>query len=475
MALPSKSKSLSDWYQAVVINAELADYAPVKGMMVIRPNGYALWEEIQATLNPFMRDAGVANAYFPLLIPKSFLDREAKHVAGFAPELAVVTIAGGEKLAEPLVVRPTSETIMYAMFAKWIESWRDLPLKLNQWNNVVRWEKRTYLFLRTTEFLWQEGHTAHETHDEALAEQKRALSMYLTLYREYLALAGIAGIKSKSETFAGATTTFTYELVMPDGKILQAATSHDLGQRFGEAFGIRFQTRDGNEGVPWQTSWGLSTRAIGALVLGHGDDRGLILPSRIAPCEVIVIPIFTNDDSRDSMILREALKLTRSFPARWNARLDDRREVSPGAKFYEWELKGVPLRIEYGARELAAAVVTMVRRDNQSKTQVAMSQLSEVMQATLENIQQELFLQSERLLASHTHEIATFKEFTEIMEGPRGFIRAFWCEEEACERAIKEATHATVRCLPFEALPESGKCVYCGTNARYRWYFGQSY
>ncbi len=473
--LKKKSENLSDWYTDVVLKAAIADYAPVKGCMVIRPYGYALWEAVQDALNRMMRSAGIENAYFPLFIPHSLLEKEKQHVAGFSPELAIVTIGGGEKLKDPLVVRPTSETIMYDMYSKWVHSWRDLPVLINQWNNVVRWEKRTYLFLRTTEFLWQEGHTAHETEEEAMEMVMKALNWYRQIYEDYFAVPVVMGKKSESEKFAGAKTTFTVEALMPDGKALQGGTSHNLGQNFSKSFDISFQTRDGKSEFVWQTSFGFSTRSLGGLFLTHGDDSGLVLPPKIASIQVVIIPIFRGDDGQEALLeycgeVRDAL-----VGQGIRARLDNRDSQSVGRKFNEWEVKGVPVRLEVGRKEMEDRAVTMARRDTGEKVLVERKEMLPKIEKLLEDIQTSLYETALKHMNDNTRDVSTFAEFEDIMKTTRGFIRAFWCEEASCEARIKEATKAATRCLPLGAAEENGVCVHCGKPATHRWLFGQSY
>lgn len=475
MKLTKKSENISEWYNEIVLKAELADYSPVKGCMVIRPNGYGIWENVQKAFDRMMKAAQVKNAYFPIFIPMSFLQREKEHVEGFSPELAVVTHAGGEQLEEPLVVRPTSETIMYEQFSRWIQSWRDLPMKINQWNNVVRWEKRTYLFLRTSEFLWQEGHTAHATHEESAAEVQRALQSYVDLYQQYYGIFGYAGRKSAQEKFAGANETYTYEMLMPDGKALQGGTSHDLGQNFAKAFEINFLDNAGERSHVWQTSWGLSTRSIGALILSHGDDKGLILPPRLAPTQIVIVPILANDEATDQLIREESQKLLQLLAQNYEVTLDDRREHTVGYKLNDWELKGIPVRIELGRKELEQSVVTVYRRDTEAKEQIAQDTLLAHIQTLLTAIQENLFVRSKEFTLKHTYDIASYDEFKEIMQKNRGFLRTFWCEDEQCEKKIKQETKATTRCLPRDAQEETGQCVYCQKPATHRWLFAQAY
>ena len=473
--LKKKSENLSEWYTDVILKAELADYAPVKGMMVIRPYGYAIWEKVREVMNAYMKSAGVQNAYFPLFIPHSLLEKEKEHVKGFSPELAIVTIGGGEKLKDPLVVRPTSETIMYEMYRKWIHSWRDLPLLINQWNNVVRWEKRTYLFLRTMEFLWHEAHTAHEDEEGAIDMCLKALQWYKTIYEEYYAIPTIIGVKSQSEKFAGAKQTYTVEMLMPDGKALQGATSHNLGQNFSVPFELKFQNREGKEAYVWQTSWAITTRSIGALVLTHGDDNGLILPPKIAPIQAIIVPILAKDVDRTGLQgycqeMKEAL--TNSGV---RVVVDENEAESVGRKFNKWEVKGVPLRLEVGQKELAARSVVVVRRDIGKKETVKREAMLVRIESLLKEIQEVRYVASKAFLDANTRPAASYEELKEIMNTNRGFIRAFWCEDAACETAIKEETKASTRCLPLDAKEEKGFCVRCGKPATHRWIFAQAY
>lgn len=473
--LKKKSENLSDWYTDVILKAEIADYAPVKGCMVIRPYGYALWEAVQNVFNHMMKTKGVQNAYFPLFIPLSLLEKEKEHVQGFSPELAIVTIGGGEKLKDPLVVRPTSETIMYAMYAKWVHSWRDLPILINQWNNVVRWEKRTYLFLRTTEFLWQEGHTAHETEKEAVDMVLSALEWYRKVYEEYYAVPVILGKKSETEKFAGAKTTYTVEALMPDGKALQGATSHNLGQNFSKVFDIQFQTKDGDRAYVWQTSWGLSTRSLGGLFLTHGDDNGLMLPPNIAPIQVVVIPIHKKGDDGKALALycEDLCEALGNSSVR--VKLDDREEPSVGRRFNEWEIKGVPVRLEVGSKELADRTVMIARRDTGEKMTVAREEVLVNIERLLNEMQKALFAKAKAFLDENTREAGSFDEFKTIMNTTRGFIRAFWCEDGTCEANIKKETKASTRCLPLDTKKEKGTCVYCNKPAVHRWLFAQAY
>lgn len=468
--LKQKSINIADWYNDVVVKSELADYAPVRGCMVIRPYGYALWETVQKFMDPLIKEKGVKNAYFPIFIPERFLKKEKEHVEGFSPQMAVVTYAGGEELKEKLVVRPTSETIMYEMYKQWVHSWRDLPVLINQWNNVVRWEKRTYLFLRTTEFLWQEGHCAFETDEENQAFVLWALEMYQKTYQELLGIYGIAGIKSESEKFAGAAKTYTYEILMPDGKVLQGCTSHNLGQNFSKPFDWEVAGKKGEKIYPYQDSWGLSTRSIGGMVLVHGDDNGLILPPNIAPIQVVVIPV-----PHPSEKIKEYVKTVIKGLGEVRVEFDDREEETAGYKFNEWELKGVPLRLEIGDKEIRDKTVTVCRRDTAEKYQFSITNFQKEIVRLLGEMQKNLLVKHKKFTEEKTHIVDSYDEFRKIMEGQRGFLSAFWCENPDCETKIKEETKASVRCLPLEAKEEEGKCLYCGRPALHRWLFAQSY
>jgi len=473
--LKKKSENISDWYNDLVLKAELADYGPVRGTMIIRPYGYAIWEKVQETFNAMIKKSGVENAYFPLFIPMSYLKKEKEHVEGFSPELAVVTIGGGEQLAEPLAVRPTSETIMYASFAKWIKSWRDLPLLLNQWCNVVRWEKRTYLFLRTTEFLWQEGHTAHATHEDGLAMVEQARAWYQSLYENLFAMPVISGLKSTNEKFAGALSTFCVEPLMPDGKALQAATSHDLGQNFSKAFDIQFQNNVGSQDYVWQTSWGLSTRSLGGLFLSHGDDSGLVLPPNVAPIQAVIVPILKGSGDSDAT-LGYCKKIQEHLEAKGiRVRLDTRDTISVGRKFNDWEVKGVPIRIEIGEHEARDKTITYALRDTGEKKTIVLDAFILSAPVVLSDMQKRLFDKQKAFLEKNTRDVSSWEEFTKIMETTRGFLRVHWCEDPSCEKEIKAKTKATSRCLPLGAKEEKGVCVHCGKESRRRWFFGQSY
>jgi prolyl-tRNA synthetase len=475
-ALTTRAADFSAWYNEVVLRAELADYSPVRGCMVIRPNGYGIWERMQRALDDMFKATGHQNAYFPLFIPESYLHREAQHVEGFAPELAVVTHGGGKKLEEPLVVRPTSETIIYAMMAKWIQSHRDLPILLNQWANVVRWEMRTRLFLRTMEFLWQEGHTAHATHDEAEEEARRMLGVYRDFQEGWMAMPVVTGLKTESEKFAGALRTYGLEAMMQDNKALQAGTSHNLGQNFAKAFDVKFQSESGALEYVWSTSWGVSTRMIGGLVMTHGDDKGMKIPPLLAPTELVIVPIYKSDEER-SQVLEAAKRLLvglneweRRRPGRLRVHLDDRDGIKPGAKYYEWELKGIPLRLELGPRDIAKNQGVLVRRDTGEKKPVALSTLGEDVAEALIRIQEDMLIVArERREANSVRERITYDTFRQIMEGDGKFVYAGWCGDGACEAAIKEETKATIRCLPdeeFRSAEAPTQCLKCGKTAK---------
>ncbi|TBH20167.1 proline--tRNA ligase [Thermus thermamylovorans] len=461
--LTPQSQDFSEWYLEVIQRAELADYGPVRGTIVVRPYGYALWENIQGVLDRMFKETGHQNAYFPLFIPMSFLRKEAEHVEGFSPELAVVTHAGGEELEEPLAVRPTSETVIGYMWSRWIRSWRDLPQLLNQWGNVVRWEMRTRPFLRTSEFLWQEGHTAHATREEAEEEVRRMLGIYAKLAREYAALPVIEGLKTEKEKFAGAVYTTTIEAMMRDGKALQSGTSHYLGENFARAFDIKFQDKDLQVKYVHTTSWGLSWRFLGAIIMTHGDDGGLILPPRLAPIQVVVVPIY-REESRER-VLEAALDLKRRLlQAGLRVHLDDRDQHTPGYKFHEWELKGVPFRIELGPKDLEAGEAVLASRLG-GKERLSLGALPVLLPERLEAFHQALYQRALDFREAHIRRVDTYEEFQEAVG--EGFALAFHCGDRACERAIQEETTATTRCVPFEAEPEEGLCVRCGRPAAY--------
>ncbi len=464
----SKSKDIASWYNDIVLKAELADYAPVKGCMVIRPYGFALWQSIQNYLGALIKDRGVEDAYFPLFIPMSYLNKEKQHVQGFSPQLAVVTHGGGKKLTEELAVRPTSETIMYEMFKRWTGSWKQLPLLLNQWCNIVRWEKRTYMFLRTTEFLWQEGHCAHLTHQENMDQVLWAINAYQKTYNDLMAIYGIIGTKSDTEKFAGGNLTYTFESLMPGGKSLQACTSHDLGQNFSKSWDWTVQDKSGKNVYPWQNSWGFSTRSIGGLILAHGDDDGLVLPPNIAPIQIIVVPI-------PGQKLDDYLKKISQKLSDYRVKIDQLEGETAGFKFNKWEIKGVPVRLEVGQKEADQNQITLCRRDTKQKQTISLDNLSSEIEKILNDIQTNLFEKHKKFTQDNTHIVDTYDNFKKIMSTTKGFISAFWCQNPDCEAQIKADTKATTRCLPIDAKKETGVCVYCGKPATHRWLFGQSY
>jgi prolyl-tRNA synthetase len=464
-ALTTRAADFSAWYNELIARAELADYSPVRGCMVIRPNGYAIWEQMQRALDQMFKDTGHQNAYFPLFIPQSFLSREAEHVEGFAPETAVVTHGGGKELEEPLVVRPTSETIIYAMYAKWIQSYRDLPLLINQWANVVRWEMRTRLFLRTTEFLWQEGHTAHATEAEAEAETKQMLGVYRTFMEEWMAMPVVTGLKTDSERFAGALRTYSCEALMQDNKALQAGTSHNLGQNFARAFEVTFQTAAGGLDHVWNTSWGVSTRLVGALIMVHGDDAGLVCPPRLAQYQVVIVPIYRSDDERTG-VLDAAHAIKRDLAAAGvRVHLDGREGMKPGAKYYEWEGRGVPFRLEIGPRDVAAGAVVLARRTGGKKETLPVDGLPERMLAEMERMQAEMLATAAARREAASIRGATKEQFLAHMQGAGGLVYGGFCGRGSCETEIKEQTKATIRVLPDEEFrsPETPTtCMWCG-------------
>lgn len=471
-----KSEDFSEWYTQVILKSGLADYAPIKGCMIFRELSYAIWEKIQEIFNEKIKRKGHKNVYFPLFIPESFLKKEAEHFAGFVPEVAWVTMGGDTLLEEKLAIRPTSETIIYATYAKWVRSWRDLPIKLNQWCNVVRWDtKGTKLFLRTREFLWQEGHTAHATKEEAEKEVMDILNEYRDLMENYLAIPVLVGRKSESEKFPGALYTTALEAMMPDGKALQMGTSHNLGQNFSKVFDIKFIGEDEKEHYVWQTSWGISTRVIGALVMMHGDDKGLVLPPKIAPVQVIIIPIpYKNADM--GTILAKAREIHEKLQkAGILTVLDDRKEYTPGWKFNDWELKGVPIRIEIGPKDVKHGQITLARRDTYEKIAVKEEEAVYAVMRLLEDIQQQLFNKAKKFLEEKITAVKSYDEFKEVLKTKGGFIRASWCGGQKCEEKIKEETGATIRLIPFEKEKVFSNCVFCGGEAKEVAYFAKSY
>jgi prolyl-tRNA synthetase len=485
LKLPTRSEDYAEWYNQVVLRAEMADYAPVRGCMIVRPYGWALWENITAQLDRRFKATGHVNAAFPLLIPRSFIDKEKSHVAGFSPELAVVTHGGGEKLEEPLVIRPTSETIIGHAYAKWIQSYRDLPVLINQWNSVVRWELRTKLFLRTLEFFWQEGHTAHATAEEGEAETRQMADVYADFAVKEAAIPVIAGRKSESEKFAGADVTYSLEAMMGDGKALQFCTSHNLGQNFAKAFEIRYLDKTGLLQHCWTTSWGLSTRTVGAIIMVHGDDQGLILPPHLAPFQLVIVPIFKTEEEKAS-VLPNAQKLRAELVAAGiRVKMDEREGASPGFKFNDWEMRGVPLRLELGPKDVAKASVVLARRDRpgkEGKSFVPQQGIAAAVAQMLEEIQKSLYDRALAFRKANTAEPANYDEFRKAVE--KGFAFAWWCGNSDCEAKIKEETKATMRCIPFDqtlggtvsAPPGgSGKCIYCGQPAKEKAVFARAY
>ncbi len=460
--LPDITKDFPAWYQEVIFQAELVDHSPVKGFMVIRPYGYAIWENIKAILDKRIKETGHQNAAFPLLIPESFLKREAEHIKGFAPELAVVTHAGGKKLEEPLVIRPTSETIVHYMFAKWIKSWRDLPLKINQWANVVRWELRPRPFLRTTEIFWQEGHTAHETYEEAEAEVRMMLHEYVNLAQNVLAIPVITGFKSEQEKFPGAKKTMTFEALMQDGKALQMGTAHVLSQSFAKAFDMSFQNREGKLAYPYLTSWGVTTRLIGAIVMVHGDQKGLVLPPNIAPIQVVIVPIFKKNED-NAAVLQAAQDIAKELRNKISVFVDDNETKTPGAKFYHWELKGVPVRIEIGPRDLANEQVVVVDRLGLGKKSIAFAQIAQEVPTLLDDIQKHLFDKAQSRLQSQTYKVEKLAIFGPQLDTKPGFYLTSWCGKQACEAALKEFK-ATIRCVLDSKEFET--CFLCGEQSK---------
>jgi prolyl-tRNA synthetase len=470
-----QSQDFGRWYLDVVRRAELADYSPVKGCMVIRPYGYAIWELMQQALDRRFKETGHVNAYFPLFIPESLLMREREHVEGFAPQVAWVTRGGNEDLEERLVVRPTSETIIGTMYAKWVQSWRDLPILINQWANVVRWEKVTRLFLRTTEFLWQEGHTAHETAEEAEEETRRMLAVYKDFAETELAMPVMDGQKTESEKFAGAERTYSIEAMVRDGRAIQAGTSHNLGQNFAKVFDIKFQARDKSVQYVYGTSWGVSTRLVGSVIMTHGDDGGLILPPRIAPYQVVIVPIPRGNWKETVLPKAEAIR--DDLVARGvRVKIDDRESQTPGWKFNEWEMRGVPLRLAIGPKDIEKSQVELARRDTREKSFAPMEGLAGHIEQMLKTIQQALYDRAIAFRADHTTETDSYDEFKQIMEGRPGFVVSPWCGSAQCEADIKNETQATIRNIPFSSAPPVGKtCLKCNGEAVASAWFAKSY
>jgi prolyl-tRNA synthetase len=473
--ITKRSEDYSRWYTDVIAAAELADYAPVKGCMIIRPNGYAIWEKMQQALDAMFKETGHQNAYFPLFIPESFLQKEAEHVEGFAPEVAVVTHAGGSKLEEPLVIRPTSETIIWNSYRNWVQSYRDLPLLINQWCNVVRWEMRTRLFLRTAEFLWQEGHTAHATAEDAEEETVKMLGVYRRFAEEYMALPVIEGRKTEKEKFAGAHHTYSIEAMMGDGKALQAGTSHNLGQNFSKAFDVTFQSEKGTREYVYATSWGLSTRMIGALIMAHGDDNGIVIPPKLATIQVVVVPIFRKPEERER-VMQAVEQFTASFKgAGIGFKIDDRDQYSPGWKFNEWEKRGIPLRIEVGPKDLEKNQVMLARRDNREKTPASQDGLADTVRQMLSTIQSSMFERAREFREKHSYRVDDYSKFNGILDGEGGFLWSHWCGSGECEEKVKDETKATIRNIPRDAPAEEGKCIKCGARSERRVIFARAY
>ena len=461
-AVTSRSEDYSRWYLDIVQKAGLADNAPVRGCMVIKPYGFAIWEKMQAVLDRMFKETGHENAYFPLLIPESFLQKEAEHVEGFSPECAVVTHAGGSKLEEPYVIRPTSETIIWHCYRNWIQSYRDLPLLINQWANVIRWELRTRPFLRTTEFLWQEGHTAHASAEEAEEETLRMLNVYREFAEGTLALPVIPGLKTEREKFAGAVRTYSIEAMMQDRRALQTGTSHNLGQNFARAFDVNFLDQDGERKLVYATSWGVSTRLIGALIMAHSDDDGLVLPPKLASIHAVIVPIYRSDEEK-AKVLEAAGKIQEAIrDAGYSVKLDDRDQFKPGFKFSEWELKGVPVRIEIGPRDVDSGKVVMVRRDNREKSFVETGRAVEELGSLLDAIQKNLYERALKFRQENTVNIDSYAEFKEYMAGDGGFAMIHWDGTREEEERLQDETKATIRCIPLNSEPEEGKCIISG-------------
>ncbi len=472
--LPKRSENYSEWYNQVIQRAEMADYAPVRGCMVVRPYGWALWENIQQSLDRRFKATGHVNAAFPLFIPMSFFEKEKEHVEGFSPELAVVTIGGGEKLEEPLVVRPTSETVIGYMYSKWIKSYRDLPVLINQWGNVVRWEMRTRMFLRTMEFYWQEGHTAHATFEEAEEETRRMLNTYASFSYEDGAIPVLPGKKSNAEKFAGALHTYSIEAMMGDTKALQSGTSHNLGQNFAKAFDIRYLDQNNQLQYCWTTSWGLSTRFVGAVIMTHGDDQGLVMPPRLAPIQVVIVPIVRNDEEKS--VVMPVIEQLRQQLSDVRVKVDERMELTPGFKFNDWEMRGVPLRLEVGPRDVQNGVVTAARRDvpgKAGKITLKMDQIGNQVNDLLKEIQQAMLQRATEFRDAHIYEPKDYADLQEIVK--EGWAFAWWCGDPECEAKVKEDTKATIRCIPDEQPGGNGTCVYCGKPATQKAYFSKAY
>jgi prolyl-tRNA synthetase len=488
-AITSRQTDYAQWYNDLVIKSGLADYAAVRGCMIIKPYGFSLWEKMQEQLDRMFKDTGHVNAYFPLLIPKSFLSKEAAHVEGFAKECAVVThyrlkndpdgkgiiVDPDAKLEEELIIRPTSETIIWNSYKNWIQSYRDLPLLINQWANIVRWEMRTRLFLRTAEFLWQEGHTAHATEQEAIAETRQMLEVYADFAENYMALPVIRGVKTESERFAGAVDTYCIEGLMQDGKALQCGTSHFLGQNFAKAFDVKFSDKDNKLDYVWATSWGVSTRLVGALVMAHSDDDGLVLPPRIAPIQVVIIPIYKGPEKKDSLVEKGKEICAELKASGIRAKFDDQDIARPGWKFAEYEMRGVPIRLAMGPRELEARQVELVRRDTKEKMNLSMEGLSGKLVQLLEDIQKQMYQKALSFRDEHITRVNSWEEFERLLEEKGGFLAAHWDGTRETEEAIKEKTKATIRCIPLNNPPEEGKCILSSRPSTQRVLFAKAY
>jgi len=473
ISVTKRSEDYAKWYTDVVQKAELADYGPVKGTMVIRPYGYALWENIKTIADRMFKETGHVNAYFPMFIPESYMHKEAEHVKGFAPECAVVTHGGGKKLDEPLYIRPTSETIIWSMYKKWINSYRDLPLLINQWVNVVRWEMRTRLFLRTTEFLWQEGHTAHVSFEEAEEETKKIIEIYRILAEDYMAMPVYVGKKTDAEKFAGAVHTYSIEAMMGDMKALQSGTSHNLGQNFAKAFDVTYLTSKNKQEYVYATSWGVSTRLVGGVIMTHGDDKGLILPPKIAPFQLVIIPIWRTEEQK-VLLMEEVAKIKTQFQKE-DIRfiVDDNDQVSPGWKFNQWEMKGVPLRLEIGPKDIEKNQVVLARRDTGEKHFVPFESLFSTVNHLLEDIQNSMYRRALKFRDDNTHEVENYDDFKQIID-KGGFVKAFWAGDGKMEAKIQEETKASIRCIPFDQN-QKGVCFYTGKPADTYVIFGKSY
>ncbi len=472
--LPTRKENFAEWYNQLVLRADLADYAPVRGCMVVKPYGWALWENIQQALDHRFKATGHVNAAFPLLIPQSFLEKEKEHVEGFSPELAVVTIGGGEVLEEPLIVRPTSETIIGYMYSKWIKSYRDLPVLINQWGNVVRWEMRTKLFLRTLEFYWQEGHTAHATAEEAQEETLRMLNIYADFAINDASVPVVAGRKSSAEKFAGAASSYTIEAMMGDTRALQSGTSHNLGQNFAKAFNIQYLDQNNELQYAWTTSWGMSTRFIGAIIMTHGDDQGLVLPPRLAPIQAVIVPIYKTEAEKASVM--EAVERVKAQLINFRIKVDEREEVTPGFKFNDWELRGVPLRIEVGPKDVEKGTVAFARRDipgREGKSFVPQTQLEAQVAEMLQTIQASLHERARNFRMENTHNPADYAALQEVVQA--GWAFSWWCGSPECETKVKDETKATTRCMPLEQPGGEGPCIVCGKPSTEKVIFARAY